>query len=679
MAPAGPPTPGHAESQSGGGDAAGVVATARSGCYARLRLEHFLGQWRDSRGNEVWVEPAPSLQEQGQPQQQSTWQQQQRQQQSQQLYQQLKVQLTHSQGPRPPIHLRLTQNNGKFTCGHFELCPDRSSRQQIFWVNIKDRGKPSIWQRGHSVALDIREHSKPSNCSRSVRQLAPNRGSQSGQAPVATLAAPARAASPPQVQRHTTPLALVAPAAVAAPWQSGREIGRPAPAQQEWPQRGGRGRRGGRGAGRVKAAAEAFAGAEDTASTAGGRGAAATVANARAFAAARPAGGRGAVPRAEVDSTIAVPGLAGGGGTAAPVAHVGAAGATGPVGNGGAEAVVLPPGAASAAGAMGGGGWEVSRPGHVATVSQTRGVAGVGLAAAAAPAATQPPDSWGGAGAAPPCALAQPPAAGESGSPAGQSLGDQGLGPALGVGAAGEGQEPGGRPCGGASHDMHRLEQISRKLSHVLRHGDRVAVRQDGFCQVSELLRLRRLQELGCTLNDLQAVVAGIPESGNTKERFQLYNDSNYGPLIRATQGFSRKDVVAEQAYRRLTLSDPVLPGPCVHGTYRWHWESICRSGLLPGGLRGRQQRSEVHFACEEPGEEGQRAVSGMRSDCNLVIWLDLRRALEEGLPFFMSNNGVVLSPGDSTGCIPPQYFQRAMDYTVDPPLLLWHSGSPIQ
>jgi len=233
--------------------------------------------------------------------------------------------------------------------------------------------------------------------------------------------------------------------------------------------------------------------------------------------------------------------------------------------------------------------------------------------------------------------------------------------------------------CQCAGHEMHRLEQISRKLSHVLRHGDRVRVRQDGFCQVDELLNLRRLQELECTLDDLRLVVAGSPESGNKKVRFQLVTDKEHGPLIRATQGFSRKDVLAEQCYRRLTPHDEYLPGPCVHGTYRWHWDSICRSGLLPGGLRGKQQRSEVHFACEEPGKDGYRAVSGMRSDCNLVIWLDLQRALEDGLPFYISENGVVLSPGDAHGCIPALYFHKALDYTVDPPLLLWHSGSPIQ
>uniref|UniRef100_A0A7S4RFP3 2'-phosphotransferase n=1 Tax=Alexandrium monilatum TaxID=311494 RepID=A0A7S4RFP3_9DINO len=275
------------------------------------------------------------------------------------------------------------------------------------------------------------------------------------------------------------------------------------------------------------------------------------------------------------------------------------------------------------------------------------------------------------------------------GSPVG-SGGPVGATPAAGGGAAGgpasgrsrgqvvrTGETTTVGTCEGRGHDMHRLEQISRKLSQVLRHGDRVAVREDGFSDVQEVLRLRRLQELRCTLEDLQLVVDGSPESGNRKERFQLIFDEMGGPMIRAVQGFSRKDVIADRAYRRLTGADKSLPEACVHGTYRQHWVSICKLGLLPGGLGGRQKRSEVHFACAEPDKDA--AVSGMRSDCNLVIWVDLRRALEDGLPFYLSENGVILSPGDAGGCIPTRYFLRVVDYTVDPPTMLWESGSAMQ
>lgn len=238
--------------------------------------------------------------------------------------------------------------------------------------------------------------------------------------------------------------------------------------------------------------------------------------------------------------------------------------------------------------------------------------------------------------------------------------------------------------CRGGTGSKPRLEQISRKLSHVLRHGERVTVRPDGFCRVSDLLHLRRFQELGCTLKDLELVVAGSPESGNSKERFQLIGgndegEDSSGPLIRATQGFSRKDVRADCAYRRLSKDDEHLPEPCVHGSYRCNWDSIRESGLIAGGLRGHKYRSEVHFSCDDPCTTGGAcAVSGMRSNCDLVIWLDLRRALRDELPFFLSDNHVILSPGNAKNVIPPTYFSKVMDLSGEHPVLLWKDGSPV-
>jgi len=238
--------------------------------------------------------------------------------------------------------------------------------------------------------------------------------------------------------------------------------------------------------------------------------------------------------------------------------------------------------------------------------------------------------------------------------------------------------------CRGGTGNKPRLEQISRKLSHVLRHGERVTVRLDGFCRVSDLLHLRRFQELGCTLKDLEMVVAGSPESGNSKERFQLIGgneegEDSSGPLIRATQGFSRKDVRADCAYRRLNKDDEQLPEPCVHGSYRSYWDSIRQSGLIAGGLKGHKYRSEVHFSCDDPSTIGGAcAVSGMRSNCDLVIWLDLRQALRDGLPFFISDNQVILSPGNAQNIIPPKYFSKVLDVSGDHPVLIWKDGSPL-
>ena len=68
------------------------------------------------------------------------------------------------------------------------------------------------------------------------------------------------------------------------------------------------------------------------------------------------------------------------------------------------------------------------------------------------------------------------------------------------------------------------------------------------------------------------------------------------------------------------------------------------QNGLLAGGLPGQGSRNHVHFAPCEPGDN--RVISGMRSDCEVAIWLDLEKALQSGVPFFRAKNQVILSPG---------------------------------
>lgn len=48
-----------------------------------------------------------------------------------------------------------------------------------------------------------------------------------------------------------------------------------------------------------------------------------------------------------------------------------------------------------------------------------------------------------------------------------------------------------------------------------------------------------------------------------------------------------------------------------------------------------------------------------MRNSSQILIYIDVQKALDSGLQFFVSANGVVLSEGDERGFIPPEYFKR--------------------
>ena len=47
-----------------------------------------------------------------------------------------------------------------------------------------------------------------------------------------------------------------------------------------------------------------------------------------------------------------------------------------------------------------------------------------------------------------------------------------------------------------------------------------------------------------------------------------------------------------------------------------------------------------------------------MRSDCDVRIYINLRRAIDDGFTFFESANGVILCAGDKRGLLPPRYFE---------------------
>ena len=66
-----------------------------------------------------------------------------------------------------------------------------------------------------------------------------------------------------------------------------------------------------------------------------------------------------------------------------------------------------------------------------------------------------------------------------------------------------------------------------------------------------------------------------------------------------------------------------------------------------------------MHFAPYEPGDK--RVISGMRYGCEVAIYLDLKRAIEDGIPFYSAVNEVILTPGIN-GVVSAEYIDRIDD-----------------
>jgi 2'-phosphotransferase len=175
--------------------------------------------------------------------------------------------------------------------------------------------------------------------------------------------------------------------------------------------------------------------------------------------------------------------------------------------------------------------------------------------------------------------------------------------------------------------------------------------------------------------------------------------------FIRATQGHSMKGVEAANLLTRITLDQPEsMPEVVVHGTFYGAWDGI----LKTGGLKS-MSRNHVHFACgprleeiigveeaqrirngqisstttERPQDDNDgngeksitnllganKVISGMRSDAQILIYIDIHRALKEQpeMKWWRSENEVILSDGitgfeDGEKIVPKEYFLATIE-----------------
>ncbi|XP_031737635.1 tRNA 2'-phosphotransferase 1 isoform X2 [Cucumis sativus] len=190
----------------------------------------------------------------------------------------------------------------------------------------------------------------------------------------------------------------------------------------------------------------------------------------------------------------------------------------------------------------------------------------------------------------------------------------------------------------------------SSKRTRVLRHMAselNLNMRSDGYVKVEDLLKLNlktfaNIPLRSHTIDDIREAVRK-----DNKQRFSFL-DENGELLIRANQGHTVTAVETESLLKPILSAEEVPV--CVHGTYKKNLESILDSGLK------RMKRLHVHFSCGLP-TDGE-VISGMRRDVNVLIFLDVQKALEDGMKLYISDNRVILTEGFD-GVVPMKYFQK--------------------
>ena len=190
--------------------------------------------------------------------------------------------------------------------------------------------------------------------------------------------------------------------------------------------------------------------------------------------------------------------------------------------------------------------------------------------------------------------------------------------------------------------NYNRLNKISRTITKILRHElDNYIHDDEGFVELDILLQSNKIFE-GINLEDIKKIV-----SNDNKSRFSLnYKGNKY--FIRANQGHSSGNLNDNSM---MTLLNKQIPG-CYHGTYTDNLNSIKKNGI------SRMKRKHIHIA------ESDQAKSGKRSSCNVKILINMELAMNDGIKFYRSENGVILTEGDENGLLLPKYFLDIINIT---------------
>lgn len=219
-----------------------------------------------------------------------------------------------------------------------------------------------------------------------------------------------------------------------------------------------------------------------------------------------------------------------------------------------------------------------------------------------------------------------------------------------------------------------RATQVSKKMAWLLRHGaeeEGLQFLEGGFLNLSDVLANRKFKSMKVTFTEIKEVVAADEKqrySMVSKPEADATSDKPADFLLRANQGHSVK-IEDEGLLKPVTKEN--MPASAVHGTTHAAWGLIVASG----GLKA-MGRNHVHFASGLPAgfksvvEDGESAgdaapvISGMRKTSTILIFLDLAKAMDAGLVFGMSDNGVVLTEGNKEGLVPLEFFHRVEDRT---------------
>ena len=187
----------------------------------------------------------------------------------------------------------------------------------------------------------------------------------------------------------------------------------------------------------------------------------------------------------------------------------------------------------------------------------------------------------------------------------------------------------------------YKLKKVSINLSKILRHqaiNRKLNIDNGGWVKIDDILKCNEFKDI--SMDDINFIV-----ENNNKKRFSIKYE-NKNSYIRANQGHSINTIKEDELLEEIT--DINYINNIVHSTFRKNFKLIKENGLC------KMKRNHIHFA------KTKNVSSGIRKNADVYIYIDVINAMKDGIKFYESSNGVILSPGiGKNGIIPEKYFPR--------------------
>lgn len=165
---------------------------------------------------------------------------------------------------------------------------------------------------------------------------------------------------------------------------------------------------------------------------------------------------------------------------------------------------------------------------------------------------------------------------------------------------------------------MNNVE-ISKYLSYILRHKPEtinLKLDKEGWGDIQYIIDN---SEMKLSYDMIKEIV-----DTNDKKRFSISED---GKKIRANQGHTTKDV-------DIHFKKSIPPIILYHGTKEEFLSSILKKGLLP------MERQYVHLSSDI---ETAKKVGDRRKGKTIILSIDVKQMLADGIEFYLSENNVWL------------------------------------